>query len=517
MAIYSCNLSSIGKTTHQAGTAGAHIRYIAREGAEPVIIAQDMPHDPKQARTFMDQQERDMRKNGRVIDKIRLALPRELDEVQRAELVRDFMADLSGDKRVPWYAAIHQTGEDAHNPHAHIAVHDRDIETGKRVLRLSDSARDRRKAGLAGPKAVDWIRERWEVVANHALAQAGHDVTIDRRSLADQGIDREPTIHEGPCGQHINNNVKRPSSKAVFNGAGRLIDYPAIDNGKTRREHNAQIIDFNLARAAKSGDAATATWAQFEKEQLAKDRELESQLAADRQQHTTERRVVSGKYTAQRKRISAEQKLKKRRAVSYVRAEFQPRREAMRARQQAERRDLRQKHRGLLARIARKLSQTVTEYHLAQRRAQIEAHKAERRLLAQTYQQARQKALDGLLRRYMAEFEQVQEKRSAHLAQLDARYRQTLDFADLARQQREAEREQARHVTESKIQEWKKQARQSAAEDKLQAGFAHVADPERAKQDALEAAYKKVRQKEKEEEERERMGRGGHSDRQRGR
>jgi hypothetical protein len=33
MAIYSCNLKSIGRTTHQAGTAGAHIRYISRSEA----------------------------------------------------------------------------------------------------------------------------------------------------------------------------------------------------------------------------------------------------------------------------------------------------------------------------------------------------------------------------------------------------------------------------------------------------------------------------------------------------
>lgn len=90
-----------------------------------------------------------MRKNARVIDKIRIALPAELDETQRAALVESFMADLCG-RRVPWFAAIHQYGQDAHNPHAHIAVHDRDVETGKRMLRLSDSACDRRRAGLPG-------------------------------------------------------------------------------------------------------------------------------------------------------------------------------------------------------------------------------------------------------------------------------------------------------------------------------------------------------------------------------
>ncbi|WP_141702050.1 MobA/MobL family protein [Methyloceanibacter stevinii] len=276
MAIYSCNLRSIGRSTHAAGTAGAHILYISRAEAKPVILVNEMPAEPQAARNWLDRAERASRKNARVIDKIRLALPRELSEDERSRLVRDFMEDLAGDARIPWYAAIHFRGKDSHNPHAHIAVHDRDMDSGKRVLRLSDSARDRERAGLPGPKAVEWIRERWEQIGNQALERSGHDVRIDRRTLQAQGIDREPTIHEGPRAQHINDRVKRPASKRVLNGAGRLIDYPAIDRGKTRREFNAQVIDLNLERAVRSGRPETAAWAQFERDQMDKDRALKS-------------------------------------------------------------------------------------------------------------------------------------------------------------------------------------------------------------------------------------------------
>jgi hypothetical protein len=68
MAIYSCNLKSIGRTTHEPGTAGAHIRYISREEAAPHIMARHMPAEPVAARTWMDQRERAMRKNARVIE-----------------------------------------------------------------------------------------------------------------------------------------------------------------------------------------------------------------------------------------------------------------------------------------------------------------------------------------------------------------------------------------------------------------------------------------------------------------
>ena len=125
MAIYSCNLRSIGRTTHPPGTGGAHIRYISRPDAAPFILAQHMPEDRREARNWIDRRERAMRKNGRVLDKLRIALPRELSEAQRAALVREFMAGLTAD-RIPWYAAIHQKGKDALNPHVHIAIHDRD-------------------------------------------------------------------------------------------------------------------------------------------------------------------------------------------------------------------------------------------------------------------------------------------------------------------------------------------------------------------------------------------------------
>jgi hypothetical protein len=81
-------------------------------------------------------------------------------------------------------------------------VRDRDIDTGKRVLRWSDSPRDRAKMDLP-PNAVDHIRERWEVMANAALQKAGVDARIDRRSLEAQGIEREPTIHVGPRAQPL--------------------------------------------------------------------------------------------------------------------------------------------------------------------------------------------------------------------------------------------------------------------------------------------------------------------------
>lgn len=508
MAIYSCNLKSIGRTTHLPGTAGAHIRYIARPEAQPVIIAQHMPSDPIAARNWIDRAERASRKNARVLDKIRLALPCELDEDQRAELVREFMADLTAGQRVPWFAALHQKGKDAHNPHVHIDVHDRGLDTGKRILRLSDSTRDRIKAGLPGPKAVDWIRERWEAVCNHALARAGVDARIDRRTLETQGVDRLPGIHEGPRASHINDNVRRPKSKARTNGAGRVIDYPAIDEGKTRREFNALIIDLNLERAIRSGNPEAAAWAQFEKTQAARDQALEKQLAAERRARTKELRTTSSTYTAQARRLRAEHRLKSRQGQKQIQAKFRQRRAAMRARHTAQRQALRKQQKGLMARITRRFSKVARARQVGARARQIEAHREDRRLLSQAYHQGMAQAKGALAARHHAQLADIEEQRAAHLSALQEGHKQSEDAAEARRQQREVEREAQRALTERKIQEWKKRHRQDQASGEMQ-------DPaaDKARREAVARAFAEVGKKE--DDERKRAGQGQGPERER--
>lgn len=185
IAIYSLNIRSIGKTTHAARTAGAHIRYIARPDAQAEIFGERMPTDPKAARRWLDQQERDDRKNARVIDKITLALPLELSRRQRRALVEKFSAILTGG-RASWLAALHQDGEDATNPHAHLVIRDRDFETGKRVAKLSEKG------------ACDRVRLLWETAVNDALAAVGSPEKVDRRSYAGRGIEAAPQRHRGP-------------------------------------------------------------------------------------------------------------------------------------------------------------------------------------------------------------------------------------------------------------------------------------------------------------------------------
>ena len=136
-------------------------------------------------RQWLDREERQDRKNARIIDKITAALPRELNARQRRRLVTTF-AERVTQGRASWFAAIHQSGADAHNPHAHIVIRDRDPETGKRVALLSEKG------------ACQKIRLLWEQAVNAALEALGGPQRVTRLSHAARGIETPPQRHRGP-------------------------------------------------------------------------------------------------------------------------------------------------------------------------------------------------------------------------------------------------------------------------------------------------------------------------------
>jgi hypothetical protein len=444
MAIYSCNLASIGRTTHAPGTAGAHLRYISRDGAQPVVEAHVIPLDTGAARTWMDREEHAARANARLCDKVRVAIPRELDYAQRVQLVRDFVKGITGD-RIPWMFAIHQKGEDAHNPHAHIVLRDRDLESGKRVLRLSDSARDRAKAGLE-PKAVEWIRERWEHCANLALERAGHDERIDRRSLDAQGVDRVPTIHIGPRGEQVERHVQRPTSRKRVNGVGREIDYPAIDQGRTRKDRNAEIIDINLERAARSPDFETRQWAAFERDQIKLDRQLEKELAAQARKRTQEQRALKAMFRRQAKAMRIERLRTYGDGVRSLRDAARARVTALRERQFAERHALQKKQSTLWARASRILDMTggTRRKQEAIRRVLVATHRGERSRLARDTRAGLLAWREAVALRFAPQVEDLQVQRAKAIAGQREMHKRGEAMADAKRQLREQAREKER-------------------------------------------------------------------------
>lgn len=218
VAIYSLHLRSIGKTTHAPRTAGAHLRYITRPEARADLLAGRMPGERNAARRWLDREERQDRKNARVIDKITAALPRELDARQRRMLVAVF-AERVTRGRAAWFAAIHQSGADAHNPHAHIVIRDRDPETGRRVALLSEKGACRN------------IRLLWEQAVNAALEALGSPQRVTRLSHAARGIQTLPQRHRGPQRQGDEREEEnRPDVSAPVSTVGLAFE---TASGKT--------------------------------------------------------------------------------------------------------------------------------------------------------------------------------------------------------------------------------------------------------------------------------------------
>lgn len=254
MAIYSLRMTAIGKTTQaQPFTSAAHLKYITRKAAVTHVMAARMPEVRRQAIAWLKREERDDRKNARVIDKLVLALPRELSAVHQHALVAAFAEKLTLG-RASWFAAFHTQGKDRNNPHCHLILRDRDVETGRRVMFLSagkKEAAERQRTGQAAPTTLLKVRELWERCANAALEVAGRDERIDRRSLREQGIGRRPQVHEGPNIRAMHRRGFRPRSRDrvvrnnPFRRRGRsttrVVRYAEIDRGLTRVEYNASL------------------------------------------------------------------------------------------------------------------------------------------------------------------------------------------------------------------------------------------------------------------------------------
>ena len=133
------------------------------------------------------------RKDAVLAREIEFALPRELSQAEGIALAQDFVRQqfvargMVADLNVHW--TRDRDGEVT--PHAHVMLSMREIDGngfGKKQRAWNDVSLLR-----------NW-RESWAEMANLRLAELGHDVRIDHRSYAAQGIDLVPQNKIGPAG-----------------------------------------------------------------------------------------------------------------------------------------------------------------------------------------------------------------------------------------------------------------------------------------------------------------------------
>jgi hypothetical protein len=162
-----------------------HSEILAPEGAP------EWMHDREALWNAVERQEN--RSNSQLARDIMIALPHELDETQRLELLRGFVREQFVDAGMVADFSIHDPSRqgDERNHHAHIML----------TLRRVDGD------GFAAKKEREWNRrelmeqwrEAWAEHCNAALEAAGFDegTFVDHRSLEAQGIDRMAGKHKG--------------------------------------------------------------------------------------------------------------------------------------------------------------------------------------------------------------------------------------------------------------------------------------------------------------------------------
>ncbi|MTE02081.1 hypothetical protein GIY56_17465 [Paracoccus sp. YIM 132242] len=197
MAIYHLRATMISRSAGRSATAAAAYRsadrihdqrtglsfdYRARSGVEHVeILAPERSPEWVQDRAALWNavELAETRKNSQVAREIRVALPAELDQAQRIELVRDFCRRSFVDRGMVADIALHAPGRegDERNHHAHILLTTREIGPEGFTTKNRD---------WNAVEMLEGWREAWARDSNRALERCGHEVRIDHRTLEAQ-------------------------------------------------------------------------------------------------------------------------------------------------------------------------------------------------------------------------------------------------------------------------------------------------------------------------------------------
>jgi len=234
------------------------------------------------------------RKDARVARDYEVAIPKELTRDQGIELVRDFAQALVDRYSVAIDFNVHRDDLRAWDGsekgwqgyHAHVLASTRKLGRegfgDKAAIELSDTKR--KSLGLDnGAAEIEQIRQLWEVAANRHLEQAGVLQRIDRRSLKDQGIDRDPTVHLGPGVVALERDGK-PSRLGDLNRKAVAEHQMRVEDQRVRDALFAEIIEIYeeiVERGERRGDTRSER-EQDEQEPHRPDRLNEHERAAIR-------------------------------------------------------------------------------------------------------------------------------------------------------------------------------------------------------------------------------------------
>ena len=255
VANYHLSVSPVSRSAGRSAVAAAAYRAGARLRDERTgqthdytrrrgVLAADVVAPPgcipfERERLWQAVEAAEKRRDACVAREVRLALPAELDQAAARDLARQFGQWLAARYQTVVDVAVHAPDRsgDERNIHAHILMPTRQVGQDGALgakLRMFNDPR-------TGPAEIEAMRVAWEEFANRALAAAGSDARIDHRSLAEQGIDRAPTVHLGPAATAIERRTGEPSQ----------IRERAEEAAQRAEEARAAILDEQQAAAAR--------------------------------------------------------------------------------------------------------------------------------------------------------------------------------------------------------------------------------------------------------------------------
>lgn len=306
MAIFHLSAQIISRKAGRSATAAAAYRsgekiidertgeihdYTRKGGVvhAEVVMPSGTDWMPSRAELWNAVELKNKRADAQVAREFVVALPDELLAGERKQLALRFAREIADTYNVAADVALHmpsQEGDDR-NHHAHILITTNRVEGHK----LGNKAREldlvaHTMGGKYGKSnEIDRLRERWAEMTNQALAQSGHSVRIDHRSLEAQGIDRVATSHLGPTvtamerkgkptevAERVKEQVaeivaKAEADAAIIRAKERQIGFLEEllgdlnierENNEYERQQDFGRIGGNLDAAQRTSDAARA-------------------------------------------------------------------------------------------------------------------------------------------------------------------------------------------------------------------------------------------------------------------
>jgi ATP-dependent exoDNAse (exonuclease V) alpha subunit len=225
-----------------------------------IMAPKDAPEWAHDREQLWNQAERaEKRKDAQLAREIEVSLPHELTDQQREWLIKDFAREQFVRKGYAVDIAIHapDKASDERNYHAHLMVTRRTLGPDG-FAKTKDWQFNKKQLG-------EW-REQWAHLANRHLERHGHEARIDHRSLKEQGIDREATMHLGyaanEMAQRGAQSDRMDALRAILERNEIRVDMRAIERElrDLEKEQARDGLDEERRRRGTSGDDKGLAW-----------------------------------------------------------------------------------------------------------------------------------------------------------------------------------------------------------------------------------------------------------------